>query len=87
MEEEPSVAKVRNLASQYAIYESQIIEKYNVISEIIPNNTFTTQIYLSFLMEVGTNVKEAERMKEKLSAMSRNRQKVYRSITEDMLSG
>ena len=86
MEGEPSLVKIRNLASKYVALESRIADKYNRISDIIPNNSFSTKMYLSYLMEVGNNIHEADRMREKLIVISKNRQRIYRSITEDMLS-
>lgn len=62
-EGDPSIAKLRNLATFYSNYEAKIAQQYSKVISVFPQNLYCTTLYLKFLMSVGVDTKEALKIK------------------------
>lgn len=56
-EADPSIAKLRNLASLYNSYEGRIAQQYAKVIAVFPQNLYSTSLYLKFLLNVGVDTK------------------------------
>lgn len=56
-ESNPSVAKLRNLAALYHRYDKEIVKQYSKTMKINPQSMEATSLYLSYLMNVGINLR------------------------------
>lgn len=68
-EGDPSIAKLRNLATLYTYYEGRIAQQYAKVIGVFPQNLYSTSLYLNFLLSVGVDTKEPLKIKEKMAAI------------------
>jgi hypothetical protein len=77
-EADPSIAKLRNLATFYDKYYSKITNQYGNVIAVFPQNLYSTNLYLKFLMCIGVDTKEALKVKEKLTTILETRSRSVR---------
>jgi PAS domain S-box-containing protein len=84
-EGDPSIAKLRNLATLYNSYEARIAQQYAKVIAVFPQNLYSTTLYLKFLLNVAVDTKEAIKIKEKLATIMEARSRSVR-VSESQFS-